>query len=121
MRDHHDGEYVGSQKRVTHGLKALYKPTAADMAEVHAQRVSIPALAYLKRLAEVEPGDPQSMKARELLLNWSGEMDAHRVEPAIYSAMRDALLREVLNHKLGKDLAEKYGPQRALPGPAQRV
>ena len=94
-------------KRVTHGLKALEQPTAADMAKVHAQRVSIPALAYKHRLSEVEPGDAQSMKAKELLLNWSGEMDAHRVEPAIYSAMRDALLREVLEHKLGKDLAEK--------------
>jgi penicillin amidase len=33
-------------------------------------------------------------------------MDAGRVEPAIYSACRDALIRELLEHHLGSELAE---------------
>ena len=93
-------------KRVTEGLKSLNKPTAADMAKVHAQRTSIPALTYLKILKLVEPSDALSAQAKELLLAWDGQMDAHRVEPTIYSAVRDSLLKEVLENNLTPELAE---------------
>jgi penicillin G amidase len=93
-------------ERVTKALLSLSSPTAADMAKVHAERVSIPARAYIKRLKEVEPLDELSALSREKLLAWSGEMDAERVEPTIYSALRDALLRAVLEHNLGSELAE---------------
>jgi penicillin amidase len=76
------------------------------MAGVHAERVSIPARAYIKRLKEVEPLDELSARARGKLLAWSGPMDAEGVEPTIYSAWRDALLRQVLEHSLGAELAE---------------
>jgi penicillin G amidase len=92
-------------ERVTKALLSQQSPTAADMAKVHAERVSIPACAYIKRLKEVEPMDGLSARAREKLLAWPGEMDAERVEPAIYSAWRDALLREVLERNLGNELA----------------
>jgi penicillin amidase len=93
-------------KRVTQGLNSLLKPAAADMAKVHAERTSIPALAYIDLLRQVEPLDELSGLAKQKLLAWSGTMDAHRVEPTIYSACRDALLRELLEHNLGADLAE---------------
>lgn len=94
-------------KRVTASLKALTRPTAEDMAQVHAQKVSIPALAYLGVLKDVEPKDVVSAAAKERLLSWNGEMDAALVEPTIYSAMRDALLKEVLETNLTAKLAEE--------------
>ena len=93
-------------KGVTQGLKSLTKPAAPDMAMVHAQRVSQPALAYLAVLPAVEPLDALSAIARERLLAWDGSMDAHRVEPTIYSAMRDALLKELFERNLPPDLAD---------------
>ncbi len=93
-------------KGVTQGLKSLTEPAAPDMAKVHAQRVSLPSLAYLAVLPGVEPQDALSAIARERLLGWDGAMDAHRVEPTIYSAMRDALLKELLERNLPPDLAD---------------
>ena len=92
-------------KRVTHGLKSLDRPTAEDMARVHAQRVSIPALAYQCLLKNVEPLDEESETAKARLLDWNGEMDANLGQPTIYSAMRDALLKEVLDTNLTQELA----------------
>ena len=37
-------------ERVREALLALDKPTAADMAKVHNERVSVPALAYIEYL-----------------------------------------------------------------------
>ena len=92
-------------KRVTEALGSLHRPTAEDMAQVHAQRVSIPALAYLGVLKDVKPQGPASAAARDLLLDWNGEMDADRVQPTIYSTMRDALLKEVFETNLTESLA----------------
>ena len=94
-------------KRVTEGLKSLHRPTAEDMAQVHAQRVSIPALAYLDVVNQVEPLNEASKAAKDRLLNWNGEMDAGLVQPTIYSAMRDALLKEVLETNLTEKLADE--------------
>ena len=94
---------------VTQGLKSLTKPAAPDMARVHAQRVSLPSLAYLAVLPGVEPQDALSAIVRERLLGWDGTMDAHRVEPTIYSAMRDALLKELLERNLTPELADAAG------------
>jgi penicillin amidase len=93
-------------RRVTKGLLALDHPDASAMAKVHAERISIPALAYLSMIDQVEPQDALSASAKERLLSWSGHMDADRVEPTIYSAFRDALLKEVLHHNLGHKLGE---------------
>ena len=93
-------------KSVTRGLLSLTKPAASDMAKVHAQRVSQPALAYLAVLPSVEPQDALSAIARERLLAWDGSMDAHRIEPTIYSAMRDALLKELFERNLPPHLAD---------------
>jgi penicillin amidase len=92
-------------KRVTAGLKSLTRPTAEDMAQVHAQRLSIPALAYQSVVKQLEPQDELSKAAKERLLDWNCEMDADKVQPTIYSAMRDALLQEVLETNLTEKLA----------------
>lgn len=93
-------------KSVTRALLNLNQPAATDMAQIHAQRLSIPAQTYLSILPQIEPQDAPSAQALSLLQQWNGAMDAHRPEPAIYSAMRDALYREILQHNLPPDLAE---------------
>ncbi len=93
-------------KGVTRGLTSLGKPSAADMASVHAYRISQPALTYLAVLPHVEPQNALAAIARDRLLAWDGSMDANRVQPAIYSAMRDALLKEAFERNLSPDLAE---------------
>ena len=91
---------------VTNGLKSLSRPTAGDMAKVHAYRVSAPALAFLAVLPGVEPSNALAAIARDRLLSWDGSMDANLPQPAIYSAMRDALLKEVFDRNLPPDLAD---------------
>ena len=93
-------------KGVTKGLMSLTKPAAPDMAKVHAYRISQPALAYLAVLPGVEPSNALAAIARERLLAWDGSMDANLPQPAIYSAMRDALLKEVFERNLPPDLAD---------------
>ena len=92
-------------KRVAHRLLGIDKPGVEDMASVHSERVSIPAVAYAKFLRRVEPQDSLSAQARDKLIAWDGQMDAGNIEPAIYSVFRDALLREVLEQNLGRELA----------------
>ncbi len=92
-------------ERVTHALLSLKNATAADMARVHSDRLSIPARSYMEFLRWVEPLDCGSAQARERLLRWSCQMDADQVEPTIYSSWRDALLLEILQHNLGEKLA----------------
>ena len=94
-------------KRVTEGVLSMQRPGVADMPKVHSQRVSIPAEAYLDLLRRVEPQDELSVQAKEKLLAWSGSMDASRVEPAIYSLCRDALLKDICEHNLGPELADE--------------
>ena len=110
-------------KSVTKGLLSLNRPNASDMAVVHSQRVSIPALTYIEILRKVEPLDEMSARAKEKLVGWSGSMDAGKVEPTIYSATRDALLRAVMEHNLGSKLAqEAWNPaDRALGSFSNRL
>ena len=98
-------------ERVTAALLALERPTAADMAQVHEERISIPAQAYVRYLkdhrADIDAPDALTAQALERLLAWSGSIDANRVEPAIYSALRDALLHRLLRYHLGDDLLKE--------------
>ncbi len=94
-------------KSVTRGLESMDRPSVSDMPKVHGQRTSIPAQAYLNMLRKVEPQDEMSAKAKEKLLAWDGVMGADLVEPTIYSAFRDALLKEVFQHNLGEELTKE--------------
>ena len=97
-------------ERVQEALLALNQPTAADMARVHNERISIPAQAYVKYLKahreEIRTADELTATALERLLAWSGSLDAGDVAPTIYSAFRDALLHRIYRHNLGEGLTE---------------
>ena len=75
------------------------------MAKVHGERLSIPARAYAGFLESVDPKDELAARAKSKLTAWSGHMEAGQVEPTIYSAFRDALLKDLLEHNLGEELA----------------
>ena len=95
--------------RVTAALLSLENPTAAAMAQVHAERLSIPAQTYLDYLKAnrelITTPDSLTAAARQKLLQWSGRMDAAAIEPTIYSAMRDALLYRLFHYHLDAELA----------------
>lgn len=102
-------------ERVTAGLLALDKPTAADMAEVHNERISIPAQAFLRYMranrSQLRAEGVHAILALEKLLAWDGSMDADDVAPSIYSVLRDALLHRIYLHNLGEALtAEGWNP-----------
>ncbi len=102
-------------ERVREALLSLDKPTAADMARVHSERISVPALAFIKYLKahrdEIRLADDLTATALEKLLNWSGSLDAGDVAPTIYSAFRDALLHRIYRHNLGEELTrEAWNP-----------
>ena len=102
-------------ERVREALLSLDQPSVSDMAKVHNERISIPALAYIGYLKghkdEIRADDALTKNALEKLLAWSGSMDGDGVAPTIYSAFRDALLRRIYRHNLGDDLtAEAWHP-----------
>ena len=99
-------------RRVTARLQALQskRATGEDMAAIHADRVSIPAQAFLQVLAQARPGDPQVAAARELLLAWDGSMERDSVAATLYSTARTYWLADVLQYTLGQFATEAAGP-----------
>ena len=101
-------------------LRDMTGATVEDMPSVHAERTSIPAQAYAHLLRNVEPLDDLSSKARGLLIQWDGRMDKDAVEPTIYSAFRDSLVRLVLEPVLGPlskralEGSDRGGPRHAM-------
>ncbi len=99
--------YISVQYATEHRARRIYdrladmpNATVEDMGDVHAERVSIPAVSYVNLLRGVEPADDQSAQARNVLLKWDGKMDVDAAAPAIFSAFRhrldDAILRNIL-------------------------
>ena len=101
-------------------LRDMTNAEVEDMPSVHAERTSIPAQAYVRLLRDVEPLDNLSVRAKELLLQWDARMDRDAVEPTIYSAFRDSLVKMVLKPILGplSELAlegsDRGGPRHAM-------
>ncbi len=89
-------------RRVTARLQALSAPVSvADMAAVHADRVSIPAQIFIARLANLEPEDRAVSAARDILLQWDCQMDRESAAAALYGAARVFLLADVIKAALG--------------------
>jgi penicillin amidase len=91
-------------RRITAQLQALPPGTATveDMAAIHADRVSIPAQAFLQVLAQVQPMAPQVAAARELLLAWDGSMDRTSVAATLYGTAKSYWLEDVMQCALGR-------------------
>ena len=86
-------------RRVTARLQELAPgaATVADMAAVHADRLSRPAQICLPVLAQTPlPSDPRVAEARNRLLAWDCHMDRDSVAATVYAALRACWLEEVL-------------------------
>jgi penicillin amidase len=99
-------------RRLVERLRPLCEATAADMASIHADCVSLAAqelvAALGARLAGVRLADPRAARALERLLAWDGRMDVDAVEPALYTALRERLWRDLMTPLLGPLTVEAF-------------
>ena len=98
-------------RRVVERLRPLARATVADMAAIHADRVSIPAGEILEILRGIAAPDPDAKVALERLLAWNGAMDRDGVAPTLYAVFREHLVRDLLSPILGPLATEAFaGP-----------
>jgi len=100
-------------RRVVERVRGLERATPADMAAIHADRVSIPAREMLSLLDGVAASGPLARQALERLRMWDGIMDPDDVAPTIYAALRERLMRDLLSPLLGPLASEAFA---TLPG-----
>ena len=74
-----------------------------SMAAGHADRVSLPALAFTERCSSYRMADLSPLEERclAILRNWNGEMDRDQVGPSVYAAIRRHLLLEFACEQMG--------------------
>jgi penicillin amidase len=129
---HHLGLDYGADfrtRRLWERLSPLRRATTADMAAIHADRLSVAARELLVQLHHVAGGlrraaavDPAAEEALERLLAWDAEMNADGVTPTIYAAFRERLLRELMAPILGPLTAEAFaGAPRGAVGHMARL
>jgi penicillin G amidase len=129
---HHLGLDYGADfrtRRLWERLSPLRRATTADMAAIHADRLSVAARELLVQLHHVAGGlrraaavDPAAEEALERLLAWDAEMNAEGVTPTIYAAFRERLLRELMAPILGPLTAEAFaGAPRGAVGHMARL
>jgi penicillin amidase len=94
-------------RRIMERLAPMRNATVADMAAVHAERVSIPAQTYVHLLSQVQLLDTWAARAQDRLHNWNGAMEQNAVAPTIYSAFRLRLHRMIIEHLVGPALAQE--------------
>jgi penicillin amidase len=104
--------------RVNARLRPLTAATPADMAAVHADKVSIPSRAFVDLARALEPLDAASAEARSRLLEWDGTMGPADVAPTIYAVWREELTAAILANPLFGPLAEVGGKWDLQPSNA---
>lgn len=85
-----------AQRIVTH-LRDIQDAKVADMAAIHADRISIPSSLFIERLERYEPARAGSRDALAALRDWDGSMERNAAAAAIYIVMRDQLTRAFLD------------------------
>jgi penicillin amidase len=88
-------------RRIRDRLLLLTQASETDMAAIHADRVSLPARAFVAMLARVPPADPPSTQAMAFLQQWDGTMAPDSAAATIYAVCREQLLRLVMEPLLG--------------------
>jgi penicillin G amidase len=102
-------------RRVVARLRDLTEATAADMAAIHADRLSIPAGDLVAALRGIAPTGPAARDALDRLLAWDGRMERDQVAPTIYAATRERLVRDVLTPLFGPLAAEAFDELPSAP------
>jgi penicillin amidase len=90
-------------RRIAHRIQQLGEGRAqvADIAAIHAERMSIPATIIKAAFAKLKPSNPRAIAALKEIEAWNCEMDREQVAPLIYSAVRVELSRDVIGRALG--------------------
>lgn len=104
-------------RRIYERLGRITKAAVADMASVHAERVSMPGQVYGLLLLPTRPLDERSRVALGYLREWDCSMQPDSVAPTIYSAFRVKLHERLVRHLLGPLADEALGSGgRVVPG-----
>lgn len=103
-------------RRITTRLQALEPGTAtvADMASIHADRVSIPAGIFVSQLRSVVPGSARTVEAIELLQHWDCRMDRNSGAAALYGTARSFLFASVIKAAFGDMASETLGASTGI-------
>ncbi|MGE3536757.1 MAG: penicillin acylase family protein [Candidatus Tectimicrobiota bacterium] len=98
-------------RRITTRLQALQgtAATVEDMAQIHADRLSIPAQVFVQTLRQTQPTAPLVAAARDVLLDWDGKMERTSVAATLYAAARMYWLEDVLTAAVGRFAVEALG------------
>ena len=105
-------------RRIAIRLADMHAATVEDMGKVHAERTSIPAQHYVKRILGIETLRISSLRgALQLLEGWDCSMDADSMGATLFSAIRLHLDKRILRHVLGP-LAEEALTETSRGGPA---
>ena len=95
-----DGSRAERISQLLEGRKGL---TAADMAAIQLDEVSLPALELKELFGIPETAPPRVMEAARMLTAWDGRMEASRPEPLIFSAWADEVWRGLFTDDLAED------------------
>lgn len=95
-------------RRLVARLTGIEGATAADMAAIHTDRVSIPARDFLAILGGIAMPDAAAERARQMLLAWDGAMDRESAAATVYSAFRERLMRDLMTPILGPLAGEAF-------------
>jgi penicillin amidase len=98
-------------RRILDRLRRLTQADVADMAALHADRLSLLARQFLPLFERIAPLDAAAERAKALLQCWDGGMEADSVPATIYSVFRDHLLRMLLEPRLGPLAPEAFGKE----------
>ncbi len=106
-------------QRIISRVQDLTGATVADMAAIHAERVSLPSRVFVAQLDQIAPRDERAAEAKRILQAWDGAMDADAVAPTLYGVWREqvtAVLIETtdLARLRGIPAAQDPLPLRAL-------
>jgi penicillin amidase len=109
-------------RRVVDRLTALENATIADMASVHADRLSLPSAVFRAVIATLTPADERVRQAQRLLAEWDGTMDRDLAAPTVYAATRDQLARQLIARPAFAPLRANPFTEEPLPlGVAGRI
>jgi penicillin G amidase len=116
IADEHYPHYLGLHyepgfraRRIRDRLRPLTQASGPDMVAIHADRVSLPAQAFVAMLAQVAPTDALSARVKAHLQGWDGDMAPGSVAATIYAVCREQLMRAVMEPFLGPLAPEALG------------
>jgi len=95
-------------RRIQQRLGTLTQATAADMAAIHADCLSLPARTFTRLLASLVPLDPRSAQAQGYLQGWDGSMARESVAATLYAVCREHLLHTLVEGLVGPLTPEAF-------------